>query len=132
MKKVLVITLILYMGVLCGCGTDVMEHENTEVSVSAEDMVTETQEVTEEATVAENTPFKMECVGEDWKVALFYRNTVTDVLYLWGGNHAGFTEMSDPETGLPLTYTRYLEIFAKNQNAAKAWTPLTELQDGKK
>lgn len=44
-----------------------------------------------------------------------YRNTVTDVLYLWISDtyRGGLTEMSDPETGLPLTYARYMELYAK-------------------
>lgn len=45
-----------------------------------------------------------------------YRNTVTDVLYLWISDNTykgGLTEMSDPETGLPLTYERYMELYAK-------------------
>lgn len=42
----------------------------------------------------------------------YYRDTVTDVMYLVYKSikAAGMTEMSDPETGLPLTYTRYLEL----------------------
>lgn len=42
----------------------------------------------------------------------YYRDSVTDVMYLWcaGGNKGGLTTMLDPETGLPLTYSRYLDL----------------------
>lgn len=55
----------------------------------------------------------------------YYRDTVTDVVYLWGRAKAGYagmgglTVMMDPETGLPLTYDRwgkmYQEIISPNQ-----------------
>lgn len=48
----------------------------------------------------------------------YYRDTVSDVMYLIyiGPKAAGMTQMSDPETGLPLTYTRYLELQNQSQN----------------
>lgn len=56
----------------------------------------------------------------------YYRDTVTDVVYLWGRAKAngyagmgGLTVMMDPETGLPLTFDRwnemYHEIISPNQ-----------------
>ena len=41
-----------------------------------------------------------------------YRDSVTDVLFVWGGlgQSAGLTTMPDPETGKPLTYSRYMEL----------------------
>lgn len=43
----------------------------------------------------------------------YYRDTVSDVMYLRsGGNHGGgLIVMPDPETGLPLTYARYMELY---------------------
>lgn len=42
----------------------------------------------------------------------YYRDIVTDVMYVCfnGYRKGGLTEMSGPETGLPLTYARYLEL----------------------
>lgn len=56
----------------------------------------------------------------------YYRDTVTDVVYLWGravkagyAGMGGLTIMMDPETGLPLTFARweemYHEIISPNQ-----------------
>lgn len=41
----------------------------------------------------------------------YYRDTVTDVMYVVkdGTQEAGLTVMLDPNTGLPLTYTNWLE-----------------------
>lgn len=47
----------------------------------------------------------------------YYRDTVTDVVYLWGRDKAGYagmgglTVMMDPETGLPLTFDRWEEMY---------------------
>lgn len=60
-------------------------------------------------------PFQMELLYESGFSGGFcvYRNSVTDVLYLWkwSGDKGGLTEMSDPETGLPLTYERYMDLW---------------------
>lgn len=44
-----------------------------------------------------------------------YRNTITDILYILydSKEKCQLTEMHDPETGLPLTYKRYLEMVEK-------------------
>ena len=59
----------------------------------------------------------MEYLGTSNSVA-YYRDTVTDVMYACYHclNAGGLTEMSDPETGLPLTYTRYLELQSNGGN----------------
>ena len=46
-----------------------------------------------------------------------YRNVVTDVLYLWANSFraGGFQEMHDPETGLPLTYEKYKELYLNSR-----------------
>lgn len=41
----------------------------------------------------------------------FLREEVTDVMYLRCTSVSGLTVMLDPETGLPLTYARYIEIY---------------------
>lgn len=62
--------------------------------------------------------FYMERVGYDSGFE-FYRDPVTDVLYLCrsGYNETGLTTMQDPETGLPLTYSRYMEIYNQIKNS---------------
>ncbi|MDO4452736.1 MAG: hypothetical protein E6686_10280 [Lachnospiraceae bacterium] len=47
-----------------------------------------------------------------------YRNKTTDTLYiLYSYNRqGGLIEMHDPETGLPLTYERYKEIYQEKPN----------------
>jgi hypothetical protein len=46
----------------------------------------------------------------------YYRDILTDGMYMWCLDESGFagmgglTVMLDPETGLPLTYTRYMEL----------------------
>ena len=43
----------------------------------------------------------------------YYRDAITDVMYLDFHNPyaGGLTVMFDPETGLPLTYTRFVELY---------------------
>lgn len=66
-------------------------------------------------------PFEMQQVGHSTSANfLYYRDTTTDVLYVWAASKsgAGLTALLDPATGLPLTYTRYLELNAtKNLSA---------------
>ena len=56
--------------------------------------------------------FHLERVGNDRKFD-FYRDPVTDVMYLCLSdyNESGLTAMLDPETGLPLTYARYMDLY---------------------
>ena len=54
-------------------------------------------------------PFEMVAVGRSREGNIYYyRDLVTDVLYV---SHNGLTPMLDPETGLPLTYTKYMELY---------------------
>lgn len=47
---------------------------------------------------------------------VYYRDVATDVMYLlYSGGGKGFTVMMDPETGLPLTYTRYIEVYQERK-----------------
>ena len=43
----------------------------------------------------------------------YYRDAITDVMYLcyYNYNGGGLTVMLDPETGLPLTYVRFVELY---------------------
>lgn len=76
-------------------------------------------QVTIEATEEVSSLFNLELVGKakvDDDTFFYYRDLVTDVIYLRAGRkvmnagQGGLTVMLDPETGLPLTYARYLEI----------------------
>lgn len=49
-------------------------------------------------------------VGQD---VYYYRDVATDVIYI-GTYKGGLVAMQDPETGLPLTYTRYVELYEEN------------------
>lgn len=46
-----------------------------------------------------------------WDDFFYYRDKVTDVMYVCylGYNRGGLVEMTDPNTGLPLTYQNYLK-----------------------
>ena len=61
----------------------------------------------------------MEFIAESsvgWRCR-YYREVVTDVIYLVTyGDVAVLTVMLDPDTGLPLTYTRYLELAQDGKN----------------
>lgn len=68
---------------------------------------------------AESIPFNLEKIAEDpGRVVEYsfclYRDTVTDVLFIVEES-GGVEMMQDPETGLPLTYARYMELAAGNQ-----------------
>ena len=104
-RKLLVVLIIVMMTItLAGCS----EAEKNVSNLS-------TQPDSNEENIG--FPFQMETLYDTRIGGGFcvYRNTVTDVLYLWrwSANRGGLTEMSDPETGLPLTYERYTELYAK-------------------
>lgn len=67
----------------------------------------------------ENIPFNvkriaMKADGITGLRLYLYRDMITDVLYM-GSEEGGLEAMLDPETGLPLTYTRYMELVAGKQ-----------------
>lgn len=69
--------------------------------------------VEENSTVLEDSgSFGMLLVAEGANGFMYYRDSVTDVLYLWKDdfNSGGLTTMQDPESGLPLTYARYMAL----------------------
>lgn len=65
--------------------------------------------------------FTQNFVGSEGRIT-YYRDKTTDVLYMkyyyYTGNAGmgGLTVMLDPDTGKPLTYTRYMEQFSALHN----------------
>lgn len=62
--------------------------------------------------------FEMELVGKcvvsnSGDIFYYYRETTTNVMYVtrYDYHAGGLTVMLNPETGLPLTYDRYMEIY---------------------
>lgn len=60
-------------------------------------------------------PGKMEMVGQH-NGFLYFRDEMTDILYIVHGRKGSspFVMMVNPITGLPMTYSQYLEIGEKN------------------
>lgn len=60
-------------------------------------------------------PFTVELLGHSNGVT-FFRDTVTDVMYLRSANSSGsnLTVMLDPDTGLPVTYSSYMERYQQS------------------
>ena len=65
----------------------------------------------------QTVPFGMELVGGSLEERFsYYRDTVTDTIFVFcrsstaNSQGCGFTVMLDPESGKPLTYTRYMEL----------------------
>ena len=56
---------------------------------------------------------KMSPRGSTDDSVIYYRDIKTDVMYIFvsGYRKGGPTAMLDPETGLPLTYSRYKELY---------------------
>lgn len=72
-----------------------------------------------ETTTTEPTiePFAMEQLAYHYPF-YYYRDIVTDVVYIRTSTGETLTAMLDPDTGLPLTYTRYLELYEEFQPEA--------------
>ena len=112
MKKILIFILLVLVTcfALCAC---------TSAAVPA--VVDPTTESSTKASTSKSedarVPFQMEKLHRykiNYDDAIdYYRDTTTDIMYVCftGYRKAGLTEMHDPETGLPLTYTRYMEIY---------------------
>ena len=99
----------LFLSILCGCtllvGCNTGEASITEGNTDISKLNSGMEVIVEEVG---------EAYGGDYSRNMsIYRNTYTDVLYLWIDEYksAGLVEMNDPETGLPLTYKRYKEIY---------------------
>lgn len=109
MKKLLfLLTVVAMLFVLCGCAASAPNALETPVATNKTDSQLE--------------PFEMKKVGYSSDNRFeYYVDVVTDVLYIWNSDTAfsaygygvggGLAVMLDPETGLPLTYTRYMEIY---------------------
>ncbi|MBQ8245808.1 MAG: hypothetical protein IJZ42_01630 [Lachnospiraceae bacterium] len=108
MKKV-IFFLVIIVSVLSSCNIEQFEVSDPLADTPAE-------------VPADNTciPFEMELVGRSSEGRFFYyRDTVTDMMFLFcrsstaNSQGGGLTLMLDPETGLPLTYDRYMEIYGE-------------------
>lgn len=98
-KNILVIVFVICMTLLCSCGSS----GDTERTSS------------ESTTQVSSVPFELEELYDDSEVGVgqtYFRDSVTDVMYIWrwSGSRGALAEMSDPETGKPLTYARYKEL----------------------
>lgn len=115
-RKVLLIALTIFLILsMCACTLEPTAPEATEPTEPA-------------ASQEEKFFVGMEYLGmsdSSYCNFFYYRDTVTDVVYLWGRVKSGYagmgglTVMMDPETGLPLTFARweemYHEIISPNQ-----------------
>lgn len=83
--------------------------ENTSVESTEKPVVETTNKL------IPNSNFEM--VSEDELFFTYYRDKVTDVMYICYDEYdsGGLLEMHDPNTGLPLTYQQYLEYQKSNR-----------------
>lgn len=101
-KRVLLLSLAIGMCILfTGCSDDESLASSTTQSTEKNTSVTENEQI-----------FDIEKISDDdrYRICL-YRDTNTDVLYIHQDPRAGLIEMHDPETGLPMTYERYKEMY---------------------
>lgn len=110
-KLLLILTVAAIIFALYGCtGSDPIVSETPPESSA------------ESKTDSQPEPFEMKKVGYSSDNRFeYYVDVVTDVLYVWNsdtgtsiygyGIGGGLTVMLDPESGLPLTYTRYMELY---------------------
>lgn len=116
-KFTLIISLLLLsvLFVLNSCNSSVVENPQSTSNPHPETTPSLPQDESIE-------PFEIEQVGESSDGNIdFFRDITTDVLYvryadtrMYAGL-GGLTIMLDPETGLPLTYTRYMELYKQSQ-----------------
>lgn len=105
-KRALLLSMAVGMCILfTGCSDDESLASSTTQSTEENTSVTENERI-----------FDIEKISDDdrYRICL-YRDTNTDVLYIYQDSRAGLIEMHDPETGLPLTYKRYLEMAEKQK-----------------
>lgn len=103
MKKIIVfIALTIAALSLVACGTRTVE-ATMDTSNSTVELNTTKNRIVVEIEYIDTSNATYDCI----------REVATDVMYLkYKGRYAGgLTVMLDPETGLPLTYTRYVEIY---------------------
>ena len=103
----IVILVLVFIGVFIVANnmsaTNASAKENTSVE-SAEKPVVETTN-----SLIPNSNFEM--LSKDQSFFTYYRDKVTDVVFVCYDEYGsgGLIEMHDPNTGLPLTYEKYLE-----------------------
>lgn len=103
----IVILVLVFIGVFIVANnvstTNASAKESTSVE-SAEKPVVETTN-----SLIPNSNFEM--LSKDQSVFTYYRDKATDVVFVCYDEYdsGGLIEMHDPNTGLPLTYEKYLE-----------------------
>lgn len=110
LNKLFFITLaiIILLSSFVGC-SDAYENTPTSSIISSSE---QTHSHSKDTSSPSDHAFEMEQVGYSSTSSFsHYRDVVTDVLYVSNTNSGGLAVMLDPETGLPLTYTRYMEIY---------------------
>lgn len=113
MRKLLFVSLLVICTSIIGC-SDIKDKSKSKNYVN--------RELEFDFTENEEDKNQMELVYKEHEEAYnftfsIYRNVVTDVLYLWADSFraGGFQEMHDPETGLPLTYEKYKELYLNSR-----------------
>jgi len=114
-----VITLCIVILVLVFIGVFIIADNMSAANASAKEntSVESTEKPVVETTnnLIPNSNF--ERVSEDELFFTYYRDKVTDVMYICYDEYdsGGLLEMHDPNTGLPLTYQQYLEYQKSNR-----------------
>ena len=103
------LTIILVSTIAYGCGKNSTQNTNTTASTTIT------------ASAAQQSKFEFQKVAEQQismlNIIYFWREKSTDTMYIEkirsssGGEGSGLTQMMDPETGLPLTYTKWLNSY---------------------
>lgn len=109
MKKILCFLLVIFVCVsLTACaGTASLFTSTNETAANEKE-----QQNGEDKTVSETEElFKLERIDGSYSGIGYYRDKVTDVMYVGDRMVGNPTVMLDPATGLPLTYARYMEIY---------------------
>lgn len=105
MKKIIttMITIIIIISVLTGCGNLTT---NNELSAPGEN--------TESILKFTFIPISVNTKGIRADARHFYKDPVTDIVYIQfkgAYSEGGLTYLPDPDTGLPLKYERFLELY---------------------
>lgn len=117
MKRIitLLIAAIMITG-LCACNIKVdMSQQPKQTPVPETEKVMSREEISE--------LFNIEHIAYGGSQLSYYRDVVTDVLFLRYEDASGYagqgglTWIPDPETGLPMTYTRYVELATGKTNS---------------
>ena len=120
MKKRFIPLMLILSIILTTCltGCDIAA-DIKQVNESLDEIATNTsaKENTPESTLPELLPLTFEEIKTFTPSISVYRDVITDVMYIRyrdSGGYAGMgglTVMLEPETGKPLTLTRYMEIY---------------------